>query len=143
MSARMVTIGSMLLICGSLAVGGGEGSKAERQPIYQVDGKGMERVEAALVRAKRDNKRVLLKIGGNWCGWCYKLHDVLHEEKAVASLLRAEYELVMIDSKADKAVVEKWGIKPKGGTYLKAPRWRSIVGCDRRIACTPLSFFHL
>jgi thioredoxin-related protein len=112
-----VAIGVMLVLMAT-AVGGGEGSRAERKAIYQVDGKGMERVEAALVRARRDNKRVLLKIGGNWCGWCYKLHDVLHKEKAVAQLLRAEYELVMIDSKADKAVIETWGIKPKGYPYL-------------------------
>ena len=116
-SRIMVTIGVVLILAAGVA-GGGEGSKAERKPIYQVDGKGMERVEAALVRAGRDNKRVLLKIGGNWCGWCYKLHDVLNQEKAVASLLRAEYELVMIDSQADKAVIEKWGIRPKGYPYL-------------------------
>ena len=104
MDSRIVKTVSVLLVCAAGVVGGEEAAKAKRKPIYQVDGKGMERVEAALVRAGRDNKRVLLKIGGNWCGWCYKLHDVFQEEKAVASLLRAEYELVMIDSQADKAV---------------------------------------
>jgi len=118
MRTRMMRVAGVLVLCIASAVGGGEGSTAERQPIYQVDGKGMARVEAALVRAGRENKRVLLKIGGNWCGWCYKLHDVLHKEKAVAQVLRAEYELVMIDSQADKAVIEKWGIDPKGYPYL-------------------------
>ena len=117
MDSRIVKTVSVLLVCVAGVVGGEE-AKAKRKPIYQVDGKGMGRVEAALLRAKRDNKRVLLKIGGNWCGWCYRLHDTLHKEKAVAQVLGAEYELVMIDSKADKAVIEKWGIRPTGYPYL-------------------------
>jgi len=95
-----------------------EAAKPKRDPIYSVDGKGMERVEQALVKAKGDNKRVLLKIGGNWCGWCYKLHDVFHENATIKPLIRDEYELVMIDSRADKAVLQKWGIKAPSFPYL-------------------------
>ncbi len=57
-----------------------EPAKPKRDPIYSVDGKGMERVEQALVRAKGDNKRVLLKIGGNWCGWCYSCNGYTRSE---------------------------------------------------------------
>ena len=113
----MMIIGVMLVMIGSLA-GAAEPAKPKRQPIYQADGKGAERVEQALVRAQSENKRVLLKIGGNWCGWCYKLHDVFHKDRAVQTLLNAEYELVMIESQKDKAVLEKWQIKPQGYPYL-------------------------
>jgi hypothetical protein len=108
----------VLLVSPVPAVGAGEQAKPKREPIYAEDGKGMERVEQALVVAKRENKRVLLKIGGNWCPWCYKLSDLFHQDKAVQTILRDEYELVLIDSKADKPILEKCQITPDGYPYL-------------------------
>ena len=59
-----------------------------------------------------------VKIGGNWCPWCYKLHDLFHTDKAIQKILSEEYELVMVDSRADKAVMEQWKIEPNGYPYL-------------------------
>jgi len=73
MYSRVLTIAGVLLACVASLYGAEEPAKPKRKPIYLVDGKGAERVEVALVRARKDNTRVLLKIGGNWCGWCYKL----------------------------------------------------------------------
>ncbi len=109
---------SLWLICLIPAVYAGESAKPKREPIYIEDGKGMERVEQALGAAKRENKRVLLKIGGNWCPWCYKLHDLFRSDKAILKILSDEYELVMVDSRADKPVIEKWKIEPNGYPYL-------------------------
>ena len=106
------------LVCLIPVARAGELAKAKREPIYKEDGKGLERVEQAMAAARRDNKRILLKIGGNWCGWCYTLHDLFQKDKAIQTLLRDEYELVMIDSKADKPVTEEWQIKPNGYPYL-------------------------
>jgi thioredoxin-related protein len=109
---------STIMLSGVCIVGAGEQAKLKREPIYKEDGKGMERIEQALAAAKRENKRVLLKIGGNWCSWCYKLSDLFHKDKAIGTILRDEYELVLIDSKADKPAIEKWQITPKGYPYL-------------------------
>jgi thioredoxin-related protein len=95
-----------------------EQTTPKREPIYNEDGKGIERVEQALMSAKRENKRVLLKIGGNWCGWCYKLGDLFHQDREIEAILRDEYELVLIDSRTDKPVIEKWQITPNGYPYL-------------------------
>ncbi len=112
----MISLGALLLCIPAFAAG--EQAKPKREPIYQEDGKGMERVEQALVAAKRENKRVLLKIGGNWCGWCDKLHDLFQKDKAIQTLLRDEHELVMVDSRADKPTIEKWQIKANAYPYL-------------------------
>jgi hypothetical protein len=118
MKPRIMILTSALLISGVWTVVAGEQAAPKREPIYKEDGKGLERVELALVAAKRENKRVLLTIGGNWCGWCYKLHDLFQKDKAIQTLLRDEYELVLIDSRADKLVIDKWEIKPNGYPYL-------------------------
>ena len=92
--------------------------KKTRPPIYETDGKGMARAEQAIAKAKRSNKRVLLLIGGNWCGWCYRLHSTIHDSKSVRTQIEKSYILVMIDNKADNEVLNKWDIQPKGYPYL-------------------------
>ncbi len=118
MYPRIAAILSVILTIGAVWAGTGEPAKPKREPIYVEDGKGLERVEQALVAAKRENKRVLLKIGGNWCPWCYKLHDLFRSDKAIAKILNDEYELVLLDSKVDKPAIEKWQITPNAYPYL-------------------------
>jgi len=105
-----------LLIAGNAAWHAGAAS--ERKPIYPEDGKGMERVEKAAVEAERDHKRVLLITGGNWCGWCHLLHEVLSENDTLRPLLDENYVVVMVESQADKDVLKNWQIVPRGVPYL-------------------------
>ncbi|MEZ6060159.1 MAG: thioredoxin family protein [Planctomycetaceae bacterium] len=80
------------------AVTAAEGShKSDREPIYDTETPGDELIAAALRRAQRDHKHVLIEWGGNWCGWCYKLHDVFHNDQTVQPIVFEEYELVLVD----------------------------------------------
>ena len=36
-------------------------------------------------RAKKDDKRILLMFGGDWCGWCHKLHDLFKTNREIAT----------------------------------------------------------
>jgi hypothetical protein len=54
-------------------------------------------VAAALAKAKRDHKRVLIQWGANWCGWCIKLHELYRSDKDIAHELLYEYEPVYVD----------------------------------------------
>ena len=82
---------------------GQEGAKTDgkpsskRQPIYDESADAKSQIAEALKRAGRENKRVLVMFGANWCGWCYKLHDVFKEDPAVGKTLQYEYERVMVD----------------------------------------------
>ena len=79
--------------------------KKVREPIYDEAADAEQLVASALAVAARDNKRVLLMYGGNWCGWCYKLDDVLRTDPAVRRVMRDEYELVHVDiGRGDKHV---------------------------------------
>lgn len=72
-------------------------SQPAREEIYDTKANAKSQIAAALRKAKRDNKRVLLMFGGNWCGWCHKLHDVFQKESSIRRLLRYEFELVLVD----------------------------------------------
>lgn len=84
-----------------------EEPKKPREPIYDEKADGQAQIDTALKLAARDNKRVLVKFGGNWCGWCFKLHDVFTKEEPAAELVADEYVLVMIDVHSNEKLLEK------------------------------------
>jgi len=76
---------------------------AKKPSIYDKNADAKVQLAAASARAERSNKRVLLMFGGDWCGWCHKLHDLFAKDNEIRRLLSYEYELVMIDTKAPHA----------------------------------------
>jgi thiol:disulfide interchange protein len=53
-------------------------------------------INAALARARREHKRVLLDFGGNWCGDC-QLLDIYYHQSPNAELLAKNFILVHIN----------------------------------------------
>ena len=53
-------------------------------------------VDAAFARAKLTHKRVMLDLGGNWCGDCRVLAGIM-ELPAMKRYLAAHYEVVSVD----------------------------------------------
>lgn len=70
---------------------------AQPAPVYDEQADAQQQIAAALTRAQRENQRVLVMFGGNWCGWCRKLHGLFTANKDVARLLQYEYQLVLVD----------------------------------------------
>lgn len=103
MSARSLQTNSFRLavmlstVCSLMAADVGAAPGPKRPPIYNTKLDGDKQIAAALVKAKRDNKRVLLQFGANWCSWCHILHDVLSSDKALTKTIQYEYEFVLID----------------------------------------------
>jgi thiol:disulfide interchange protein len=82
--------------------------KAEREPIYNPEADATADIAAAVDRAARDNKRVIVKWGGNWCGWCYRLHDFLHDQAEIAPVVRSEYEIVHVDVNNNRELLKEY-----------------------------------
>ena len=78
------------------------------KPLYDATANARDEIEKALQIAKRDNKRVLLKFGANWCRWCYKLHDLFSRHHIVAPLIDEEFVLVMVDVGANRKLFESY-----------------------------------
>lgn len=43
-------------------------------------------LQKAIAKAQTENKRIILDIGGEWCGWCRKMDYYFLENKALAKL---------------------------------------------------------
>src|SRR5580698_187663 len=94
--------------------------KAEeaKKPVYDEKANAKELIDSALVAAKRENRRVLIQWGGNWCSWCLLLHERFKSDKDLAKTLRYEYDVVYIDSK-NAELMKKYGVDQNEGVpYL-------------------------
>jgi thioredoxin-related protein len=80
-----------------------QAAKPERASIYDKEADANQQIEKATGYAKKDNKRILLMFGGDWCGWCHKLHELFKSNQKIAKILYNEYRLVMIDTQAPNA----------------------------------------
>jgi thiol:disulfide interchange protein len=80
--------------------------------IYDESADAQKLIDAALARAKKENRRVLVQWGGNWCGWCKLLHAKFQSDPAIRKELSYEYDVV------------KW----TSGTLIRTWRWRRSTG---------------
>jgi len=57
----------------------------------------------AIQQAKKENKRILLDVGGEWCIWCHRLDEFILADKEIDSTLQANFVVVKINySKENK-----------------------------------------
>ena len=40
----------------------------------------------AVVEARRGNKRILVEVGGEWCGWCHRMHAFFDQNEPLRKL---------------------------------------------------------
>jgi thiol-disulfide isomerase/thioredoxin len=84
-----------------------------RPPIYDPTADGKAVIAAAIAQAARADKHVLIEWGGNWCGWCYKLHDVFTQDSEVEPIVFQDYELVLLDEGSNRELMESYGGKDR------------------------------
>jgi hypothetical protein len=84
----------------------------------------------ALAQAKRENKRLLVQVGGPGCSWCVVLARYLDEQK---SLVEKDYLHVKIDSRMPEAkeVIGELREKKEGGVP-----WMTILDADGKTLIT-------
>jgi thioredoxin-related protein len=71
--------------------------KSARPDIYDESADGTKQISDALELAKKNQQRVLLQFGANWCGWCHKLHKLFESDSQIAATLKQSYVMVMVD----------------------------------------------
>jgi uncharacterized protein YyaL (SSP411 family) len=97
-------VASALALALFAPVASAQEAKASKRPdIYDPKADTRAQLDAALKKARHDQTRVLVMFGGNWCGWCHKLHDLFRSDREIAALLFNEYQLVLVDTEAPGA----------------------------------------
>jgi len=53
-------------------------------------------LQKALVKAKKENKNILMIVGGDWCKWCGQLENFLDDHKRIKDQLYKGFEVVKV-----------------------------------------------
>ncbi len=88
-----------------------------KPPIYDEKADAAKAIEAALANAAKNNRRVLVQWGANWCPWCHLLHETMASDKNLKHELLYEYDVVLVDTgRFDKnmEIAAKYGADLKG-----------------------------
>ena len=75
----------------------GQVELAQPLPLpYDVNANAQADVDAALARARLSGKRVIVDLGGNWCGDCRVFAGIL-DVPAVKKFVNAHFEVVLVN----------------------------------------------
>ena len=59
--------------------------------LYHPEENAEKGIATAVEQAKKENKQVLVQIGGNWCIWCARFNEFVTGDKSIDSLVQANY----------------------------------------------------
>lgn len=93
-------------------------AKAARPVVYDENADVKQLISAAVARAKKENRRVLIQWGGNWCGWCLRLHELMKSDKEIGRTLLYEYDVVHADAGKNNKnldLMKQYGASPEQG----------------------------
>ncbi len=54
-------------------------------------------LNAAIAKAQKENKRIVLDVGGEWCGWCHEMDNFLIRNTALGKLRDENFVWVKIN----------------------------------------------
>ncbi|NNM04557.1 MAG: thioredoxin family protein [Gemmatimonadetes bacterium] len=68
---------------------------------YGVDRDPAEDLKATVERAQAEGKRILIQVGGDWCGWCKLLDGYIHDHSSISEKIEAGFLIMKVtyDSK--------------------------------------------
>lgn len=79
------------------------GQEAAKEKIYHPGVDAKADIENALATAQKEDKHVILQIGGNWCKWCIRFHEFAQQDSSVNEVLNDNFVLYHLNySKKDK-----------------------------------------
>lgn len=85
-------------------------SQTEGVKIYNPSANAQADIDAAVVKAKKENKHVFVQVGGNWCVWCIRFHNLVEETPELKNYLNANFETVLVNyspENKNEAVLKK------------------------------------
>lgn len=86
---------------------------------YHPEADAQKDIDSLVVLAQKENKNIIVQAGGNWCIWCLRFNNYIHENKKIAGLLNDNfvyYHLNFSRENKNEAVFNKYA-PGKGQEY--------------------------
>lgn len=58
---------------------------------YNPDADAQSDIDSLLVQAKKEKKNIIIQAGGNWCVWCLRFNDYIHQTARINDLLKRRF----------------------------------------------------
>ena len=91
---------------------------AQEATIYNPQANAAADIDAAIAKAIKENKFVLLQAGGNWCRWCIEFARFCKDDKQIDSVLSNSYvwyHLNWSKENTNKPIFAKYGYPQRFG----------------------------
>jgi thioredoxin-related protein len=70
---------------------------AQNVKIYAPEADVSMAISQGLIKAKAENKHLLLQIGGNWCPWCLKFHKFCSDDQEISLFISKNYIKILVN----------------------------------------------
>ena len=80
--------------------------------IYNPTADAKADIKAAVKKARKAKKHVFIQVGGNWCVWCIRFHDLVNATPALKDYLNTNFETVLVNyspENKNEAVLKELG----------------------------------
>ena len=72
-------------------------SSSYTEEIYNPSADAMSDIFSAVSLAKKLNKHVFVKVGGNWCSWCKLYAKFSKSDKDISKIMNEEYITILVN----------------------------------------------
>ncbi|SES17289.1 thioredoxin family protein [Pedobacter rhizosphaerae] len=72
-------------------------AKKEAVHIYNPQANAKADLAAAVSKAAKENKHVLVQVGGNWCTWCIAFHNLVDSTATLKKYINDNFETVLVN----------------------------------------------
>ncbi|MGZ3753412.1 MAG: thioredoxin family protein [Mucilaginibacter sp.] len=66
-------------------------------PLYNPRANARADIKKAVALAAREHKHVFVQVGGNWCIWCMRFHDLLYGDTTLKRIITDYYVMVHVN----------------------------------------------
>ncbi|MBO7277441.1 MAG: thioredoxin family protein [Bacteroidales bacterium] len=78
------------------------------QKLYDENENAKEKIDTAIKQAQKENKHVLIQMGGNWCKWCLRFDEFVKNNNEISKVLEENYIVLHINhNKKDIETLER------------------------------------
>lgn len=58
---------------------------------YHPEADAQKDIDSLVVLAKKENKNIVIQAGGNWCIWCLRFNNFIHQNSKISNLLQDNF----------------------------------------------------
>ncbi len=78
------------------------------QKLYDENENAKEKIDTAIKQAQKENKHILIQMGGNWCKWCLRFDEFVKNNNEISNVLEENYIVLHINhNKKDIETLER------------------------------------